>query len=61
MRLLSDSPLLDAGTSLPYVPDDFLGTSRPQGSRYDIGAFERVTGADETPPMPTTPAFIKNP
>ncbi len=42
------SPAIDAGTALASVPDDFLGISRPQGSAYDIGAFEYVSAAEET-------------
>ncbi len=38
--LLAGSPAIDAGVTLPYVTNDFLGTSRPQGAAYDIGAFE---------------------
>lgn len=39
-RLLAGSPAIDAGLTLSYVTNDFLGTSRPQGAAYDIGAFE---------------------
>jgi hypothetical protein len=35
------SPLIDRGQSLPLVPFDYQYTSRPQGTNYDIGAFER--------------------
>jgi Right handed beta helix region len=38
--LLAGSPAIDAGVTLSYVTNDFLGTSRPQGAAYDIGAFE---------------------
>lgn len=34
----------DAGTTIAAVTDDFIGTSRPQGSAYDIGIFENITG-----------------
>lgn len=39
-QLVATSPAIDAGVTLPYVSNDFLGTSRPQGVAYDIGAFE---------------------
>jgi parallel beta helix pectate lyase-like protein len=39
-QLVTGSPAIDAGVTLPYVTNDFLGTSRPQGAAYDIGAFE---------------------
>lgn len=42
--LKSGSPLIDAGTDLSAVMDsvDIIGTSRPQGDYWDIGAFEYV-------------------
>lgn len=39
-QLLAGSPAIDAGITLSYVTNDFLGTTRPQGAGYDIGAFE---------------------
>ena len=36
------SPLINAGTTIASVTDDILGESRPQGSSYDIGAYELV-------------------
>lgn len=48
----SGSDLVDAGDDLSAVMDavDIIGTSRPQGSAWDIGAFEResTSGADVT-------------
>jgi hypothetical protein len=41
VRLGADSPALDAGRSLPEVPHDADGIRRPQGSGYDLGAYER--------------------
>lgn len=38
--LLEGSPCIDAGTCLRDVTRDIRGMSRPQGSAYDIGAFE---------------------
>jgi hypothetical protein len=34
------SPALDAGTTLPWLSIDLRGRPRPQGSGYDIGAYE---------------------
>ncbi|HEV2750073.1 MAG TPA: choice-of-anchor Q domain-containing protein [Gemmatimonadales bacterium] len=39
-QLTAGSPAIDAGATLSYVTNDFLGMSRPQGAAYDIGAFE---------------------
>jgi hypothetical protein len=39
-RLQSGSPAIDRGLSLPLVTVDFAGAPRPQGSGYDIGAYE---------------------
>jgi len=35
------SPVIDKGTSLSSVPDDMDSVSRPLGSGYDIGAYEK--------------------
>lgn len=43
--LLAGSPLIDAGTTLAAVTTDIAGTSRPQNSVYDIGAFEKVAAS----------------
>ncbi len=42
--LKTGSPAIDAGTTLTDVTDDILGTSRPQGSAYDIGCYEAAGG-----------------
>jgi hypothetical protein len=39
-RLSPDSPAIDAGVSLADVQTDFYGVARPQGTGYDIGAYE---------------------
>jgi parallel beta-helix repeat protein len=59
-HLQSSSPARDAGVSLPEVPCDFDGNTRPAGSAYDIGAYEyggtpgsgcsKGGGATPTPP-----------
>ena len=41
------SPAIDAGTNLVGIADDFNGTARPQGDRFDMGALERVSGAGD--------------
>ena len=52
LHLQSDSPAKDAGTTIVSVTDDYDGTSRPQGSYYDIGAYEYTTSTSA--PMPPT-------
>lgn len=34
------SPAVDKGLTIPWLAVDLKGTARPQGSAYDIGAFE---------------------
>jgi len=41
--------LVDAGETLGSVTDDIIGTARPQGSVYDIGAFERIAAGGFKP------------
>jgi hypothetical protein len=38
--LQAASPAIDAGTPLAEITVDYRGIARPQGSAYDIGAFE---------------------
>ena len=40
--LQSTSPAINAGVTISTVTKDFLGILRPQGSAYDIGAYEYV-------------------
>lgn len=47
---LSTSPLIDAGADLDVV-DDFEGTSRPQASGYDIGAYEYLSADTHCSPL----------
>ncbi|HRU55578.1 MAG TPA: right-handed parallel beta-helix repeat-containing protein, partial [Candidatus Sumerlaeia bacterium] len=42
LRLKQSSPCIDAGTSEGAPGDDILGVTRPQGSGYDMGAYEYV-------------------
>ena len=44
-QLSPSSPAADAGAAISAVTTDRQGTKRPQGTRYDIGAFERVVAA----------------
>ena len=50
---LSGSPAIDAGSALgaPYAVDK-LGDSRPQGTGYEIGAYEFLLGASAPPAAP---------
>ena len=41
-HLQPNSPAVDAGNTLAVVTDDFSGNARPQGTRYDIGAYETL-------------------
>lgn len=40
LKLMDDSPAINAGTEMSEVDTDILGVSRPQYSVYDIGAYE---------------------
>jgi len=40
VRLLAGSPCIDSGTSVGAPSVDIDGISRPQGSGYDMGAYE---------------------
>lgn len=41
-HIVSDSPAVDAGTTLADVTTDSDGVTRPQGCGYDIGAYEYI-------------------
>ena len=43
-RLSGSSPAVDSGSSLGAPSRDFAGNPRPQGSGYDLGAFELMAG-----------------
>jgi hypothetical protein len=49
--LLSDSPAVDQGVDLSSqgINVDYEGVARPQGSGYDIGAYELVSEPSHTP------------
>lgn len=57
-HLRTGSPAINAGMTLSGVTTDFDGRTRPQGSAYDIGAYEFASTAVTTPspspfPSPT--------
>ena len=58
-RLVATSPAVNAGTAIAEVTVDRDGTPRPQGSAYDVGAYEFVAPAAPsgvaTPPAPLEP------
>lgn len=45
LRLLADSPAIDAGEAATAAATDIRGTSRPQGPAPDIGAYEGALDA----------------
>jgi len=49
-HLRDGSQAIDAGVAVNGVLDDFDGTSRPQGSNHDIGAYEFLVEVDTDPP-----------
>ncbi len=49
--LATTSPAIDIGTTTALVTNDYLGVIRPQGVRYDLGVYERLTTADVTSPL----------
>jgi hypothetical protein len=52
-----DSLAVDAGADLSFegIVVDYVGVARPQGSGYDIGAYELVSGAQNTPTPTASP------
>jgi len=51
--LQTGSPAIDAGRDLPDVTEDFLGASRRDGIRTDIGALELPVSRISPTPTPT--------
>jgi parallel beta-helix repeat protein len=51
-RLQPGSVAEDAGTTVTNVPADYAGVTRPQGSAYDIGAYERQQSGKSVPSAP---------
>ncbi len=59
-RLKKDSPLIDKGIGLgSLVPNDYDGIGRPQGTGYDIGAFE-YSPQLTTPTPSSVPCLNRN-
>ncbi len=54
--IASYSPAVDAGSPTSAPATDYLWTTRPQGTAYDIGAYEFRTVSTTTPP--TTPSTV---
>jgi hypothetical protein len=55
-HLTATSPANDAGAPLGTVQTDREGTKRPQGTGYDVGAYERVVSG--TSPQPGSSAEV---
>ena len=56
---LAGSPAIDHGTAIPaFVTTDFLGIARPQGTGWDMGAFEQAGGPPDTMP-PARPKGVR--
>jgi hypothetical protein len=47
-HLVANAPAVDRGTALPEIAVDRDGVQRPQGGRYDVGAYE--SRSSERPP-----------
>jgi hypothetical protein len=54
-HLQSTSPAINTGMTLTTVTNDFDNVPRPQGNRYDIGAYEFVS----TPTRPVPPSGLR--
>jgi hypothetical protein len=58
-QLAPGSPALNTGVAIPEVSTDRLGVTRPQGSGYDVGAYEQTTGGSGVAPrVPTNLRII---
>ena len=55
-HLVAGSPAVDAGTATDAPATDIVGTPRPQGAGYDIGAYE-LPFAEAVIRVKTDPAF----
>jgi hypothetical protein len=59
-HLQSNSPAIDAGITIP-ITNDFDGNARPQGSSFDIGAYEFVVISTPTPTPTNIPTSTSTP
>lgn len=59
LRLAENSGPRDKGESILTVDRDLNKTARPQGSAWDIGAYEYVQGGDTTPPAAPTGLSVR--
>ena len=59
LHITASSPAKDTGTTIAGFSTDKDGVVRPQGSAWDIGAYEVVTGGP--PPPATTATLTANP
>lgn len=56
-RLKPESPAIDKGASIDFIKTDFTGNPRPQGSAFDIGAYEKMP--EKTPAPPSAPNNLR--
>ena len=60
--LQAGSPAIDVGANLSEVAMDFAGNVRPQGSGFDLGAFEfGQSGVPQQPPPQQPPPVVVTP
>jgi hypothetical protein len=59
-QLAGSSPAIDSGVTLSDVETDRMGTTRPQGTAYDIGAFERTLTQGAAPSAPQNLKIIRS-
>jgi len=59
LKLSTNSPAIDAGVTISSITTDFFGTSRPQGTGYDIGAYEYPSGGSGDITSPSAPTGVQ--
>lgn len=55
-HLVFNSTAIDAGTTITACSPDLVGTIRPQGTKYDIGAYELIQTVPGAPTIGTVTA-----